>query len=138
MLEGALTSHLPASRQEHTRHMGICSILEDLGGPGFFHNSFQSLNTLASGNSSLYLTYRPLLRLTPISAFFCLQSGWRTAVQHPLCTKPPPVTESHLGILGCFSLPPATKSLNQTEIFFVFVSCLFLFTPFDYKIICVQ
>lgn len=59
ILEGTLTSHLVASKQEHTRHMGICSILKDLGGPGFFHNSFQSLNTLASGNSSLYLTYRP-------------------------------------------------------------------------------
>lgn len=59
ILEETLTSHLVASRQEHTRHMGLCSILKDLGGPGFFHNSFQSLNTLASGNSSLYLTCRP-------------------------------------------------------------------------------
>lgn len=54
ILEGTLTSPLLASRQERTRHMGICCILKDLGAPGFFHNSFQSLNTLASGNSSLY------------------------------------------------------------------------------------
>lgn len=59
ILEETLTSHLVASRQEHTRHMGICSILKDLRGPGFFHNSFQSLNTLSPGNSPLYLTCRP-------------------------------------------------------------------------------
>lgn len=57
--DGTLTGYLIASRQEYTRHMGICSILKDLGGPGFFYNSFQNLNTLTSGNSSLYLTYRP-------------------------------------------------------------------------------
>lgn len=52
-------SHLSPSRREHTRHMGICGTLKDLGGTDSFHNSFQSLNTLTSGNSSLYLTYSP-------------------------------------------------------------------------------
>lgn len=73
--EGTSTSHLIASRQEHTRHMGICSFLKDLGVPGFFHNSFQSLNTLASGNSSLYLTYRPPSAVNTHFRFFLSPVG---------------------------------------------------------------
>lgn len=79
ILEKTLTSHLVASRREHTRHTCICGILKDLGGPGSFHNSFQSLNTLAPGNSSLYLTYRPPPAVNTHFRFLCLQSGWGTA-----------------------------------------------------------
>lgn len=140
ILEGTSTSHLLASRQEHTRHMGICSVLKDLGGPGFFHNSFQSLNTLTSGNSSLYLTYRPPPAVNTHFHFFLspvrMENSWPTS----LCTNP------HQWQKGTRD-SPAFLHLQQPSLWtklrflfslFLFVSSLFLLTPFDYEVIHAQ
>lgn len=111
--EGTSTSHLIASRQEHRRHMGICSFLKDLGGPGFFHNSFQSLNTLASGNSSLYLTYRPPSAVNTHFRFFSVSSRDGEQLALVLCVLTLHQRQKVIWVsLGCFSQLPATKSLN--------------------------
>lgn len=127
IVEATLTSHLIASRQELTRHVGICSILKDLGGPGFFHNSFQSLNTLASGNSSLYLTHRPPSAVNTHFRFFLspvrMENSWPASfVPHSPSVRKP-LGYPHPAP-GSFSPPPAATSLNQSEGLFCFYLCL--------------
>lgn len=131
ILEGTLTSHLTASRQEHTRHMGICSILKDLGGRGFFHNSFQSLNTLTSGNSSLNLTYRPPPAVNTHFRFFSVL-GWRTAGLHSLYANPPSVTESHGGIPTLFFSTCSNQVFAPNCDLFIFVFSCILFISISF------
>lgn len=137
IVEATLTSHLIASRQELTRHVGICSILKDLGGPGFFHNSFQSLNTLASGNSSLYLTHRPPSAVNTHFRFFLspvrMENSWPASfVPHSPSVRKP------LGYP-----PPRPRLLFSTSsshvfepkwgpVLFLFMPYFFLFIPFNY------
>lgn len=127
-------SHLLTSKQECTRHVGICRIFRDLGGPGFSHNSFHSLNTLTSGNSSLYLTSRPppavnthfRFLLSPVG----MENSWPTSSVYSL---------SAIHRAGVPWLSPATTLHLQHQIritfFFVFIcgTCISVCTFYLYN-----
>lgn len=133
ILEGTLMSHLLTSKQECTRHVGICRIFRDLGGPGFSHNSFHSLNTLTSGNSSLYLTSRPppavnthfRFLLSPVG----MENSWPTSSVYSLSAIVPESRGYPQPLLPTSS----TKSESLFSLF-SFVARASLFVPSTYAI----
>lgn len=91
-----------------------------VGETGSFHNSFQSLNTLTSGNSSLYLTHSPPPAVNTHFRFLLSSVRMENSCPASSVRRPLPVTV--FCSLGLPSPPPA--SLIQIED--VFFACLCL------------